>query len=312
MKASYFGYAIEKHSTQETFLHDLRGFLRCFAGYNNAEYKAQFTHLGENVYVVHVRGDVFLFLITRNHEIIKRINSRDLSVTEIQDLLLDDSIGFASYLYMQSSYFAFASTAMAPRVPTFCEMVTRIFRTLQLNDYRIVPYPLITKSSRRDARRMNIIGETSMRLHKDSGLANHIKVALQISDAAFEEIGGIDIKFKPQRKRSITVAARQIIDQVPDAGLERFVVKAKNQVGETLQELWLVDKGQLSDSIGSSREIDILEEIPEKANNNGALHDKVSEHEASNEFSEVDHRDLDRFRDAESWADHLGDIPPPN
>ena len=153
MKISYYGYSIERHQDQRHYLMDLGSFLNQFCAFDNPEFKSTFTHGGEHVYLIRQLDKLFLFLMTRNNEVIKKINARDLSVTEIYSLLnQQESLGFVSYLSFDCYFFGYASTVLAPRVQVFENFVNKVFDSLGIHEYRFVIHPFLTESTRTEMR----------------------------------------------------------------------------------------------------------------------------------------------------------------
>lgn len=72
MKLSYFGYSIERCTDGRHFLMDIKPFLQAFCAYDNTQFKNSFEHTGERVYLLRKTSAAFMFLITRDNDIIKK------------------------------------------------------------------------------------------------------------------------------------------------------------------------------------------------------------------------------------------------
>ena len=97
MKLSYYGYTVYNFSDDTHILYSLQDFIKSFCNLNNPEFKNSFTHNGENIYLLNVTDNLYLFIQTKNKEVIKKINTAEISAHEITDeFASDESIGFAS------------------------------------------------------------------------------------------------------------------------------------------------------------------------------------------------------------------------
>src|SRR5436305_712880 len=101
MKVTYFNYYLEDHhSPLERIICDLRQQVFRFCAYDNREFRISFQYKdGESIFVFWVAENTYLFIITKNNEIIKTINSSDVSHGNLYDRFqANESLGFASYL----------------------------------------------------------------------------------------------------------------------------------------------------------------------------------------------------------------------
>jgi hypothetical protein len=98
MRANYFGYYLIDRQRDRNILFDIRQFLTAFCNFNLPEYKNQFNHNQENLYLFNLTRNLFILIMTRSNEIIKKINRDRLELREIYDLLdKGDQLGFVSY-----------------------------------------------------------------------------------------------------------------------------------------------------------------------------------------------------------------------
>ncbi len=137
MKVNYFGYYIIKEPTGEKYLTSISGLLKSFCKYDNSELKNKFSYEDENLYLLHHVGDTFLFMQTRNNELIKKINTQNISLGEIHSLLSEnEKIGFASYVLLKDDYFGYGSTLLAPKVDVFIGYINELLRRIGQADLR--------------------------------------------------------------------------------------------------------------------------------------------------------------------------------
>jgi len=76
---------------------------------------------------------VFIFVITRSNEIIQKVNREEASIADINELLQnEESLGFAPYILLESDYFSFGSTLLAPKFTIFTNFVNDLLTLLGL------------------------------------------------------------------------------------------------------------------------------------------------------------------------------------
>src|SRR5690606_9346160 len=143
MKLSYYGYYLKNRTTHRRIHADLSAFITSFAQLESPEFKSQFKHNSEHLYLNRLSGNVFIFAMTRDSEKFKRINTSNLSIGEIQNLLgSDEKIGFASYLTFRDSFFGFASASFSPKFDTFCNLVNALLHTTGNSSWEFCVQPL--------------------------------------------------------------------------------------------------------------------------------------------------------------------------
>lgn len=309
VKMSYFGYSLERVSDKKHFIMDLRPFLRAFVDLDSVAYKNGFKHGGEHVYFFPMVKNVYLFVITRSKEIIKRIQSSDLSVGEIYDLLQSgEMIGFASYVYIDECYFGFASTIMAPKVATFAQFVNDVMRSAGLSGYAFSVHPMLRQSTRGDVLSMPFIGKTRIQVNRDNSFFEDLRSFVGGTAEEFSDVGSFEVVVKPRRGKSIDVAVKRIVDAVPDNGLDKMVVSAKSEIQGQLIDLYLAGEGVVSDTFDAKDEGSLYETIVVKVESNTVLSEKVSEYERDERFEKKDIEDILNLHDSSSWPPHILDL----
>ncbi|WP_211299192.1 hypothetical protein, partial [Methylovulum psychrotolerans] len=105
MRVNYYGYYIKNKETGEGSIFNIKNMMRAFCDIDSPSYKNNFFHIDENLYLFKRSNDVFLFVMTRSNEVIKRINRKEIGVEEIYKILqIDESLGFASYIFIDNGY----------------------------------------------------------------------------------------------------------------------------------------------------------------------------------------------------------------
>lgn len=309
MKIGYYGYCILEKSSGTRTLMPFSKFIRTFCSYENPKYKNQFTHGGEYVFLLHAIGDLYLFVQTRSNELIKKINYENISVAEIYDLLgTGEMIGFASYVHMADSYIGFASTMLAPRVSSFAEFINKILASVGADKYQFVLIPLLHQVSKADAISMPFIGKSTIQVNKSNSLFDDFVSFVGGKAGDFDDVDSFEITIRPRDRKDISKAVSKVISTVPDDGLEKLIIKAKENFKESLVDMYLVGKGLLSDKINTKDEKVIAQKIRERIDSNQLLKSKVSAHEQDESFSKDSIDCISNFNHATAWSAAFSDL----
>lgn len=305
MKLSYYTYLLRKHSTGERYLCDLRPFLSAFVGLENVDFKNRFSHAGEHVYLARVHGDLHVFIATRSNEIIKKIKSSDLSISEISDLLQrDEHLGFASYVYFSNKFVGYASTIMAPKAMAFSNFLNSVLDGLQVHDYRFDMQAILQDTSVEDALKLPFIGRSSIQVSKDSGFFDDLRAQFGGTVEDFEGVDSFEIVIKPKPRKNIEKAVKKAIRNVNPIGLEKFICNAKEDLHDQLTEHYLVGNGMLSDLISKGTEIEIYNAIKVKVSN-PVLVEKLRELEQNEGIAKEVPGIFSDLSVTSAWADRL-------
>lgn len=309
MKVNYFGYCIRNHVTGQKVLFDLRGFLKAYCRHAGTAFKNNFFHNDEHVYLIHHFGDTFLFLITRSNELIKKVNTNNISVGEINSLLeQDEQLGFASYLHMKEDHFGFASTLLAPRVDVFTTYINNLFESLGIPNLNFLPQALLYQATKEEALSLPHIGRTTIELSKENSFVQDMLASISANTTDTIELDGIEIIIKPKSRKNIKPTVSKFLSSIPDDGVERMIMKARNEGASQMTDLYLVGRGAISDSVDKSLETRIPSLLEEKMNTNRFLQGKLTEYRADEGFEENSLDVIARFTDASAWADLLSDL----
>ncbi|PWN56200.1 hypothetical protein [Abyssibacter profundi] len=309
MKVSYFGYSILKQKSDQQYLFDLRPFIRAFVQLDDVKFKSQFSYADESLFLLPVTDNLYLFLMTRTNEIIRKIKSSDLSVTEIYDLLsADEQIGFASYVYMGASFLGFASTVMAPRSKTFSVFLNELCDAIGLGRYNIILNPLLTQSTKADAMKMDFIGRSVIQVTKENSFYEDIRNFFNGTSEEFADVDSFELTIKPRRKQNIEPAVKKVIAGVRDEGLDKMMIRAREEIGDEIMDVYLAGKGHVSDNIIKTKDRTIHEQIKEKIKTNSTLQQKVVEHESNSEFKKKEPNSFAKLHDADSWAHRISNL----
>lgn len=311
MRVSFFGYSLERRADGMHVLMDMRPFLRAFIEGASARLKLEFEHAGEHMFLTGGIDGAFSFLITRDGDVIKSIDTGNLHIRDIEDILQrDESVAFASYLRMESHHLGFASTVQGPRHRAFAVFVNQLLARAGINDWRFVMHPFMEATPRDQAMRARFIGKSIIQIGRGNALFQRIKEVFNGVDAEWDGIDSIEVVIKPAERgrRNIAGAVRPIIEAIPDDDLRAFTVRAKEDMHDRAVDLYLAGQGHLFEEISRGDDAAIHAGIREAMRQNEALHAKLRQYEGNEGFERHDIESIGRFCDAGAWAGIAGDL----
>lgn len=306
MKLNYFGYCLTNIEDGRTVTVDLRPLLTAFAAHASVDIKNSFRRDGETLYLLHNVGDVFLFVITRSNEILRRVNRTDASVADINDLLQqNEHLGFASYILMNSDFFSFGSTLLAPKFNVFTHFVNDLLTLLGLHMWQFVPQAIVHTSTKESIVSMDFIGKTKIEVSRENNLFQDL-IALATGDAStVNDVDSFEITIKPRSRHNIKETVAPLLSRIDTQGLDKVITSAKMDAHDRLTELYLNQSGAVTDLIDAKRWPEIPGKMTEKANNNTLLTQRLNEYRTNGQFSQESIERIDLFSLAESWANFV-------
>lgn len=316
MKLNYYAYYLHNSSNNKDYRLDLRPILKNFFEHGTVKFKSGFNYNDENVYLLRSHSDLFVYMMTRSHEIIKRINRHDLSVKEIYDILeKDEQLGFVSYVYFSSynkqPFFSQASTLMAPRAKSLLEFINDLFKKLGLGHYEIYSLPLMHQATKEEVLTLPYLGKTSIEIGRDNGLFKDLFDFSGGSADDFKDVSSFEVIIKPRPKQDIRKAVKKFINKIDDTDLHKMIVRAKEDLDDSLTDLYLVGKGAIFDTITSGSEQFICESIQSRITENPLLKSKINEVKDDHAFeNEEDNEpeDISVYTKPGSWTDFMAGL----
>lgn len=309
MKITYYKYYFTKIAQPNGFrtLYDLTPILRTFAEYDNSTLKNSFeTENGERTYILKANNRVFLFLITRDQDIIKAINSSSISCEDIhQKLDRGESVGFASYLYLQDSFYAMGTTLKGPKNNSLIHFTNDLIKKLNLTGHTFNSEPFLISTTKAEAARIPFIGRTKVEVDPQNTLGQQMGSFLGFGNS--NEIDSYEVTIKPKRGRNLKDANPSFLNRVDETGLKKFIIKAKVDLEEALTEFYISTQGAMQDVINSNAEGDIISELSTRVAANPLLGDKLTELNNNRLYNRDEIQSLDPFAELGSWSSHFSD-----
>lgn len=307
MKLSYYGYAIHDIGEDRYHLFDIRPFLSCFAQLADISFKNRFVREGENYFLLGVEQDFYLYLATRQNEVIKRINSANLDVVEINDLLnANERLGCASYVWLEKSYLAFTSTMMAPRSPSFARFVNDLFKEIGLDRYRFILYPFLECTSIETALSAPFLGRSEIKIQNNHSLFGHFANVLGADIQDFSDVDSIEVIIRPRPRSNIQRAMSKVLRLPGIEASEKIVCRGRlESLDDALIELHLAGRGHVSDELNNGSDQDILRQVREAIQRNNVLPQKVNDHEQTDAFTTDNLDDLALLGNVVEWPNRI-------
>lgn len=311
MRINYFGYFLREKSSGKRILFDIRPLLKVFCKIKNVKYKNSLKYNDENLYLNHSIDGLFVFLMTRSNEIIKKINSQNLSVDDLNNLFKqDEHLGFASYVMFKECYFSFGSTMLAPKFSILTQFINDILISLNIKDFSFEIEPLLHQATKQEILKMSFLGRTTIEISKPDKFWRDIAAQIGLSKDDMTDISSLEIVLKPKPRKNISSAVKHVLDKLgkekhkPD----KFIVKAKNELQPQLTELYLAGQGAIHDNIDHKQENKINKFFNEKINANHILKNKLVEFKENDNFKTVNINAVLQYSDMVAWPDKLSDL----
>lgn len=314
MKVNYFKYWLErKDASREKYLIDLAPFMRAIHQNSSVNFKMGFRHGDEHVFMLPARAGTFLLVMTRQNEIIKSISAQTLSVSDIYSQIQQDQmLGFASYIIVNLGYFGIGSTLLAPKQKALVLLMEYFLQQTGRDRYRIVVEPFLTQASRQDVMNAQFIGQSTIRVSRENSFFEGIVGLSGFEVPDFSDVSAFEIKILPKRKRNIERPTKQLIQAIPDEGLEKMTLRVREHLHEQLTEFYVAGKGAISDFVDTRTEAGVSDALVQKSQQNAMLQECLEEHMSNDEFSNQIPNSLASLTDISTWPTAVRAVPDAN
>lgn len=285
MRLSYYGYCLLHVPTGKKFLADLRALTKKFVTSTNQQFKASVKYHGESLYLLPFGSSTYLFVQTKNNEIIKAVEDSTLNVQDIKNKLMkSESVGFASYVHMDESYVGIATKVLSPRITAFSELMTKVIAGYGGTEYAFIPTVLAETLPKTAIKSLDHVGSVTVEMGVSNSIAQDVIKQLTNRDSNnLMDIASIEITIRPLRKgrKSLRDDLASISSNVPSKGLLSLEARAKAMAADHMTDIFIVGEGGIRDFIDFKKESDLQNLIPDRATKNGALQVKVKEYRAN-------------------------------
>lgn len=309
MKLNHFHYKIVKRSG-EIHCFDIAPLFTAFCNIESAALKNSFGHAGERLYLFQLpQPRTYMFVKTAQNEFIHKIDRQSLNYSEIaNELRRNESLGFASYIHVGDKFMSIASTFSAPRHTAFAAFVNDLFAFLNLQDVYFKLEPIAQSASRPDVLRMPHVGRMHLGINSSNGFFNSIGNFFNAEAHELDDIESIEVIIKPKRNRDNKATTRKVFDALGGDGIEKLMVRAKEDLDSKLADIYIEGQSVLYDYIESNAHIGIPIEINAKIRENQLLREKLNEILQDEAIRQEVIEQLSTYFNVDNWTPHLGDL----
>ncbi|MGB9099599.1 hypothetical protein [Stenotrophomonas indicatrix] len=289
MRVGYFGYFVRDRETDERYLIDLRKFFREFAASTDVGFKSQFRYGGESLLLQLLDEDTntYLFVQSRDLELVKRIQRKNLSADDISAIIgANNGIGFASYVVVGKHWVSFACRVLSPRHTAFSHFVNSLFQALTL-EFDFVLRTFQSELGREVASQFDKVGRINIQVNTNSPLLQYVADFFTGGDAEeLVDVQELHISIVPKRSRKadLSETLNEIIDRVPENGLESLTARARLEETDRMSDMYIYGAGAIRDFVFVDHESEVPAELSKAKRDNAKLKEKLEEFRADDEF----------------------------
>lgn len=277
MQLVYYKHYIEYHGHR--YFYDFRSLLKDYIDNAPEELKKNLKTSDENyLFLFNTQNvNIFLFVMVKDNELVKAINTYELSQEDIQKRLLDnEKLGFASYIYANDVFYGLASTFFGPKNGVWLYFLNElIFRKTNNRNVIIQSEAFPTIITRDELQKLKFTSTTRIKINDKHPVFSQFMRLFGCSDDART----VEFTVSPCRNKFLydnNNQINQLLEIFPkDDGIEKFIVSGKNSLEDTLTEFYLIGNGHISDSIVDKEESSICCRIESKINNNKKLQNEL-------------------------------------
>jgi hypothetical protein len=279
---------------------DFFPILKAFTEIEDNAFHKSFTDGGEHVFLYHVRDRVFLFIMTKNNELIKSINSSTLSQEDIyQKLSKNEELGFASYIYISTDCYGFSNTMHGPRNNAWLRFVNELLKRNNIQHNIFTAESFATSVTKNQALKMSFKGTVRFELGSSAPFAKDVMNLLKLKDPDYDSI---EVIIKPKRRKDMPKTYNAILNKLENKDLTKLMVRAKGDLADRLSDFYLVGTRHLTDIITSKHENEICTEIISKFNSNENLKEALKEYRDDETYKNDQMDDLNRLSVPDNWV----------
>lgn len=307
MKINYYCYFIEDIETRDKYKFDIKPLITTLTDWKTSlAITGKIKRGGENLYLIPISSNYYLFVQTKTNEVIKKIEKKtdSINASEIVNMLgTNESLGFASYVLFDpaKNLFAFSSRMYSPKVTAFQHFFDDIFMFLGLGKLRFVVEPMKDSMSRNNAATLPFIGRTRLMVNKDHSVFGHITNMLVGQASDRDVIEEIEVIIKPAARKNVNQSMSRLIQNVDQQGLEGIIIRAKENMEDHLKDIYISSTGAIFDEVDSVEEGIVYQTMLDRLASNTLLIQKVNEHEQTIGYTTKNLDSLVHYYNANNW-----------
>lgn len=314
----YAAYHFKNTTDNENIIFDIRPLLKSYSENGTLKLKSSFEKSGEKLYLLpaeeevmdrnrHYTPSLYYFIKTKDQEIIRKIDKEELTVSDIKEKLrADESIAFAAYVYFTEKLICFIPTIYSPTLNELHQYFEQLFVYLKAPVSMHLTI-MAEQTSIHEALTLDFIGRSTIEIASENKLFSGIIEALQnfgsggANNLDTSCLGSIEITFKPTRKGNIKGIVMPLLSENHLNDVEKFNLRAKEDLEDRLSDYYIMSKGALSDLIDLNGNGGISQSIMDALNENEQLANRLLEWENEGNKTYKDSWSLSIYSSHDFW-----------
>ena len=302
MNVVYYKYFVHKGKSRYQF--NLLPILKNFCKVKSETFRRTFhSPGGDNLFLFHINSCTFLFVITKDQEVIKTISGNTMSHDDIYDKLgKDESLGFASYIFVGNNYYGIASTFFGPKNSYWTHFLNILFEKLNIDTHIFDSEPFPVETTKKEALKFSFKGQTTIRMNNTHPYFGRLLGQFGIDN---NEAKTLNIEIKPEPRKEMAKSFDAITTDIPLDGIDTFVVRGKEFIEDNMTDYYIVGSGHICDKITADKDGNVCKSLEEKATRNRKLREAVNEFKEDKSYSNNDLQGLSTYNNFDNWPDNL-------
>ncbi|WP_283848265.1 hypothetical protein [Acinetobacter amyesii] len=307
MRINYYMYNFQDVNNLQSFDFNISQIIENSTNKKAKSYVTGITYNDEKLYLIKLNKNFYLFVQTKNQEIVKAVedNRSGLSAADLTSkLAANESMGFASYIYMNDKFsiFAFASRVLSPTSTAYAFYVEQLLKGMKVRDLSFKLIPVKTQITKAQVANLDFIGRTSFQVAYGPFVQNVLNAFNGEGKAIdFEDIAGLEVIIKPKRGKAINKTVLKSINQVPDNELEKVTLRAKAHLEDQLTNFYYSKDGMLSEGCEAESDTSIAEHMKATLGTNSVIQERIRDYKGLNYEKLVNHP-LIEFNSLNHWS----------
>lgn len=307
MRLRYYRHGFLEVSSNKHYRHPIEKILDSFCKVSDSDFKNKFSHNGESIFLLRKAKNCYLFIKTKDTDIIQAIDRKKITSEEIEKRLkANESIGFVSFIYVSGPIISFCSTHLGPTTTAFVHLINNVLFTQKIDSFRFYVEPLEAQIDRKEARKLKFIGSASIRVNDSNSLFDDICSVFDIDNNNANYLDSFEIKIIPKRNKNIQLINNKLL-QIDNTGMEKYEIRAKAELHERLTEYRIESSLIMRDDITIQSNQDIYTEMAKSTDSNKAAIKKALENEKENDVKTSSINAFSKLHTHSNWDISSGD-----
>ncbi len=302
MKISYYRYWIAKKA--ERHRQTIRGIISAFSKVKSQTFRESFVDGVDNLFLYPIRDHLYLFVITKDKELIKAISENTMAHEDIyRKLDAGERIGFGSYIYLGPDFFGIASTVHGPKAKRLGDFFNQIFQAAEIKDcdFNFAPFQLSTTP--KDASLFSFKSAIRMTVNKGCDLFQSI---MSFGDTDGEDVDTVIVEIRPSMRKQMKTTYDAILKKASESGIESMIVRAKKELEDQLLDYHVIGQGGLARPIQAKGEEGICDAILQDVQSNVSLKEELESYRGDKAYDTDEIEAIRDYSDVRHWLRHLG------